>query len=101
MQLVWQVSKSPSDLEIVLTIIRNHSRAFLEREIISAARKQLDLLEVCQTYFSISIIACVQICGFKFFTQLCDSKFDAANIYFITIFFVKLVFLSFHSFCLI
>ncbi|KAL3834738.1 hypothetical protein ACJIZ3_009474 [Penstemon smallii] len=39
------VSKSPSDLEVVLTIIRNNSRGFLGRERISVARQQLDLLE--------------------------------------------------------
>ncbi|XP_073129793.1 uncharacterized protein [Henckelia pumila] len=39
------VSKSPSDLEVVMTTIRNNSRGFLGRERISAARKQLNLLE--------------------------------------------------------
>ncbi|XP_073020785.1 uncharacterized protein [Primulina eburnea] len=39
------VSKSPSDLEVVMTAIRNNSRGFLGRERISAARKQLNLLE--------------------------------------------------------
>ena len=47
-----QVSKSPSDMEIALTIIRNNSRGFLGRDNISAARKQLDLLEVMHTYLS-------------------------------------------------
>ncbi|KAL0401070.1 UNVERIFIED_CONTAM: E3 ubiquitin-protein ligase SHPRH, partial [Sesamum latifolium] len=46
------VSKSPSDLEIVLTIIRNNSRGYLEREIISAARKQLELLEAMRKEYA-------------------------------------------------
>ncbi|CAA0813112.1 Unknown protein [Striga hermonthica] len=44
------VSKSPSDLEIVLTIIRNSSRGILEREIMLTARKQLDLLEFSKIF---------------------------------------------------
>ncbi|KAG8380997.1 hypothetical protein BUALT_Bualt06G0075000 [Buddleja alternifolia] len=48
------VSKSPSDLEIVLTIIRNNSRGFLERDGISAARKQLDLLEGMRKEYSLA-----------------------------------------------
>lgn len=52
MKIFWQVSKSPSDSEIALTIIRNSSRGFLERDKISAARKQLDLLEVWLSYLS-------------------------------------------------
>ncbi|KZV51925.1 snf2 histone linker phd ring helicase [Dorcoceras hygrometricum] len=39
------VSRSPSDLEVVMTIIKNNFRAFLGRETISAAKKQLNLLE--------------------------------------------------------
>ncbi|KAL2526855.1 zinc ion binding [Abeliophyllum distichum] len=39
------VSKAPSDLEIMLGIIRSNSKGFLGRERISAARKQLVLLE--------------------------------------------------------
>ncbi|PIN24826.1 DEAD box-containing helicase-like transcription factor/DNA repair protein [Handroanthus impetiginosus] len=48
------VSKSPSDLEIVLTIIRNSSRGLLERESISAARKQLDLLEALRKEYALA-----------------------------------------------
>ncbi|KAK6155990.1 hypothetical protein DH2020_010238 [Rehmannia glutinosa] len=48
------VSKSPSDLEIVLTIIRNSSRGFLERERMSTARKQLDLLEALRKEYAIA-----------------------------------------------
>ncbi|KAL0298265.1 UNVERIFIED_CONTAM: E3 ubiquitin-protein ligase SHPRH [Sesamum radiatum] len=46
------VSKSPSDLEIVMTIIRNNSRGYLERERISAARKQLELLEAMRKEYA-------------------------------------------------
>ncbi|KAI3458420.1 hypothetical protein Pfo_015083 [Paulownia fortunei] len=48
------VSKSPSDSEIVLTIIRNSSRGFLERESILAARKQLDLLEAMRKEYALA-----------------------------------------------
>ncbi|KAK4433468.1 E3 ubiquitin-protein ligase SHPRH, partial [Sesamum alatum] len=48
------VSKSPSDLEIVLTIIRNNSRGYLDREIISAARKQLELLEAMRKEYALA-----------------------------------------------
>lgn len=51
MELFFQVSKSPSDLEIVLTIIRNNSRGFIGRESLSVAKQQLNLLEVWETYF--------------------------------------------------
>lgn len=48
------VSKSPSDLEIALTIIRNNCRGFLERDKISAARKQLDLLELLRKEYALA-----------------------------------------------
>ncbi|KAL7107476.1 hypothetical protein ACP275_06G057200 [Erythranthe tilingii] len=48
------VSKSPSDLEIVLTIIRNNSRGFLERDRISTARNQLDLLEAMRKEYALA-----------------------------------------------
>ncbi|MFS8013257.1 putative chromatin remodeling SNF2 family [Helianthus anomalus] len=39
------VSKSPSDLEVVLGIIKNYSKAHLDKEAMSAAKKHLSLLE--------------------------------------------------------
>ncbi|KAL8539428.1 hypothetical protein ACS0TY_001155 [Phlomoides rotata] len=48
------VSKSPSDLEIVLTIIRNNSRGFLEKERILAARKHLDHLELLRKEYALA-----------------------------------------------
>ncbi|KAL6530383.1 hypothetical protein OROHE_014736 [Orobanche hederae] len=48
------VSKAPSDLEIVLTIIRNISRGFFERESMLAARKQLDLLEALRKEYALA-----------------------------------------------
>ncbi|KAG6402018.1 hypothetical protein SASPL_138887 [Salvia splendens] len=48
------VSKSPSDMEIALTIIRNNSRGFLGRDSISAARKQLDLLELLRKEYALA-----------------------------------------------
>ncbi|GER46593.1 SNF2 domain-containing protein [Striga asiatica] len=48
------VSKSPSDLEIVLTIIRNSSRGILESEIMLTARKQLDLLEALRKEYALA-----------------------------------------------
>ncbi|XP_051143623.1 uncharacterized protein LOC127260028 isoform X2 [Andrographis paniculata] len=48
------VSKSPSDLEIVLTIIRSNSRGLLEKDTILAARKHLDLLEAMRKEYSLA-----------------------------------------------
>ncbi|GFP89386.1 E3 ubiquitin-protein ligase shprh [Phtheirospermum japonicum] len=48
------VSKSPSDLEIALTIIRSSSKGFLERETMLAARKQLDLLEAMRKEYALA-----------------------------------------------
>ncbi|KAH0704372.1 E3 ubiquitin-protein ligase SHPRH isoform X1 [Solanum tuberosum] len=39
------VSKAPSDLEVVLVLIKSNSRGLLDAEGVSAARKQLQLLE--------------------------------------------------------
>ncbi|KAF5771200.1 putative DNA helicase chromatin regulator PHD family [Helianthus annuus] len=39
------VSKSPSDLEVVLGIIKSYSKAHLDKEAMSAAKKHLSLLE--------------------------------------------------------
>ncbi|KAL3653381.1 hypothetical protein CASFOL_003062 [Castilleja foliolosa] len=48
------VSKSPSDLEIALTIIRSISKGFLERETMLAAKKQLDLLEAMRKEYALA-----------------------------------------------
>lgn len=40
------MSKAPSDLEVVLGLIKSNSKGLLDAEGVSAARKQLQLLEV-------------------------------------------------------
>lgn len=47
-----QVSKSPSELEVVLGIIKSYSKALLDKEATSAAKKHLFLLEVWDPLFS-------------------------------------------------
>lgn len=41
------MSKSPSELEVVFGVIKNYCKTLLGREAMSAASKQLHILEVC------------------------------------------------------
>ncbi|XP_055828610.1 uncharacterized protein LOC129896695 isoform X3 [Solanum dulcamara] len=55
------VSKAPSDLEVVLVLIKSNSRGLLDAEGVSAARKQLQLLEAMRKeYVQARLLATAQ-----------------------------------------
>ncbi|CAI9091902.1 OLC1v1027013C1 [Oldenlandia corymbosa var. corymbosa] len=51
---IMVVSKSPSDLEVVLGIIKKYSKGLLDREDKSAAKKQLSLLEAMRKEYALA-----------------------------------------------
>ncbi|WMV19954.1 hypothetical protein MTR67_013339 [Solanum verrucosum] len=61
-EIAVNVSKSPSDLEVVLVLIKSNSRGLLDAEGVSAARKQLQLLEgMRKEYAQARLLATAQV----------------------------------------